>query len=318
MTGGRAWWLAAVAAQCAGAAAAAPPPTFPTDIRVERDVVFLAPGRTPRADLYHPTTVRPGGGFPAVVIIHGGGFNGGEKDARREITIGATLARAGILGMSIDYAVWHKGTTQRIWPRNLQDAKGAVLWLRRHADRLGIDPRRIGAIGGSAGGTLASLLALTGPEDGLEPPEEVSGADGVSSRVVCAVDLYGPADLLEYHDLKMLAASRAEAPDLYRQASPAWQVDAADSPVLILHGTADTTVPVAQSTAFARALATAGVEHELIVIDGAPHTFGFDYKGHDVATPVLRFLQRHLGGDHTNAAAPGPAAAPPPPRSPAD
>ncbi|NDC64022.1 MAG: hypothetical protein EBZ59_08600 [Planctomycetia bacterium] len=57
MTGGRVWWLAAVVAQWAGAAAAAPPPTFPPDVRVERDVVFLAPGRAPRADLYHPTIV---------------------------------------------------------------------------------------------------------------------------------------------------------------------------------------------------------------------------------------------------------------------
>nr|WP_074316733.1 prolyl oligopeptidase family serine peptidase [Singulisphaera sp. GP187] len=92
---------------------------------------------------------------------------------------------------------------------------------------------------------------MTGPDDGLDP----AGPDGeFSCRVQCAVDLYGPAELSEYHDLSMLGKSIEEASELYRKASPTSYADKHDPPVLILHGTADQTVALKQSELFAAAL----------------------------------------------------------------
>src|SRR5205085_5136651 len=135
------------------------------------------------------------------------------------------------------------------------------------------------------------LLAVTGPADGLDPAEP----DGkLSCRVQCAVDMYGPIDILQVRDTPMLGKTRAEAPDLYRAASPLSYLDRGDPPILILHGTADQTVPVSQSELFAAALKKAGVEHELILIEGAPHTFHLQPKQRDLRPLVLQFFDKHL------------------------
>lgn len=264
---------------------------FPDDVRVERDVAYLPANRKQKADLYFPMKVVPGARLPAVIVIHGGGFNDGDKDRRREINIASNLVRHGYVAMSIDYRLWNKGMKSPTWPQSVYDAKTAVRWLRTNAVRLGIDPDRIGAIGCSAGGNLVSMLALTGPADGLEPPD---GDASISTRVQCAVDFYGAVDLLNYHDMKMFLKTRKEDPESYRRASPIHYADKDDAPMLVVHGTADKTVHVSQSEALAKALATGGVEHELIVIPDAPHTFDLDYEPFDVKTPVLAFFDKHL------------------------
>jgi dipeptidyl aminopeptidase/acylaminoacyl peptidase len=108
------------------------------------------------------------------------------------------------------------------------------------------------------------------------------------------VDLYGPAELLEYHDVKWLGKTRAETPELYRAASPTTYADKNDPPILILHGTADTTVALSQSELFAAALKKAGTEHELVVVEGAPHTFHLQPKQRDLRPLVLGFFDKHL------------------------
>ena len=261
----------------------------PVGVRIEWDVHYLAANRKEKADLYLPATLSKGQRAPAVVIIHGGGWNGGDKRAAREINIGTNLALRGYVGMSINYALCTEGRVT--WPQYLHDGKTAVRWLRKNADRLQIDPERIGVIGGSAGGNIAAMLALTGPGDGLDP---VGPYGEFSCRVQCAVDLYGPADLLEYHDVKMLGKTRAEAPELYRASSPTTYADKSDPPILILHGTADTTVAVKQSELFANALKQGGVEHELVIIEGAPHTFHLQPKQRDLRPLVLGFFDKHL------------------------
>ncbi|MFA6543212.1 MAG: alpha/beta hydrolase [Limisphaerales bacterium] len=259
--------------------------------RIEKDIAYLAPDRKEKADLYLPANSPAGARRPAVVIIHGGGWSGGDKGAAREINIGTNLALNGYVGLSINYVL--ATTNSPTWPRNLHDCKTAVRWLRKNAERLQVDPGHIGVIGGSAGGHLAAMLAVTGEKDGLDP----QGPYGeFSCRVQCAVDLYGPAELLDWHDISMLGRKRAEAPELYRAASPATYADRDDPPLLILHGTADKTVDLKQSVDFAAALKRVGARHELVIVEGAPHTFHLQPKQRDLRPVVLGFFDRHLKG----------------------
>jgi len=258
-------------------------------------VQFLPADRGERADLYFPLQMATNARLPAVVIIHGGGWRGGRRDAKREINIGSTLARNGYVGMSIDYML--SDQKQAVWPTNLWDCKRAVRWLRKNSARLGIDPERIGVIGGSAGGHLAAMVALTRPEDGLEPPAPDSD---ISSAVKCCVGMYGIADLGAYHDVTMLGKTFAEAPGLYRLASPVTYVRSNSPPFLILHGTADTTVKHEQSELLAARLKQAGVEHQLVLIPGAPHTFDLQPPQRDLRPVVLEFLNAHLKMEGAN------------------
>lgn len=258
------------------------------EIRTEHDVDFLGGGRKEKADLYLPANPQPGQKFPAVVIIHGGGWSGGEKRAAREINIGTTLALNGYVGMSIDYVLANSEHPGPTWPQNLHDCKTAVRWLRANAERLQVDPTHIGVIGGSAGGHLAAMVGLCGGE--LDPPGEGD------TRVQCAVDLYGPVLWFEQRDLAMFRKTRAEAPELYKQADPRSHIDPSDPPLLILHGTADKTVAVADSEALAAAMKAAGAAHQLEIIPNAPHTFHLQPKERDLRPLVLGFFDRHLKG----------------------
>jgi len=257
-------------------------------IHTEHDVDYLGGGRKEKADLYLPANPQPGQKFPAVVIIHGGGWAGGDKRAAREINIGTTLALNGYVGMSINYVLANKDQPGPTWPQNLHDCKTAVLWLRANAERLNVDPAHIGVIGGSAGGHLATMVGLTGSE--LNPPGEGD------CRVQCAVDLYGPVLCFEKRDLAMFRKTRAEAPELYQQADPRTHIDKNDPPLLILHGTADKTVPVADSEALAAAMKAAGATYQLEIIPDAPHTFHLQPKQRDLRPLVLGFFDKYLKG----------------------
>ncbi|EDY20395.1 peptidase S9 prolyl oligopeptidase active site domain protein [Chthoniobacter flavus Ellin428] len=261
----------------------------PTDIRLERGVSYLGAGRSELADLYLPLAIPQGQRVPAVVIIHGGGFTGGHRDAARELNIGSTLARNGYIGMSIDYVLADIG--RPTWPQNLYDCKTAVRWLRANADRLQIDPNHIGVIGGSAGGTLSSLVTLTQPNDGLDPQGPYGN---FPCQVQCGVDMYGIASMAEWHDSVMFGKTSEEAPDLYKKASPITYVRADSAPILILHGTADKTVDVSQSEKFAAELKAKGATYQVEIIPDAPHSFSLQPKQKDLRPLVLVFFDKYL------------------------
>ncbi len=261
----------------------------PTSVRIEKNIEYLPKERVEKADLYLP--VEDGKKHPGVLIIHGGGWTGGVKDAAREINIGTTLAAQGFVCLSIDYLLHNPASDQPCWPQNLHDCKTAVRWMRANADRLHLDVDHIGVIGGSAGGHLASMVGVTQPADGLDP----SGPYGDQScRVNCVVDMYGPVDVMEWKDIAALRGSRAAKPELYKQFSVPTYLDKNDPPFLILHGTADTTVDISQSEKFAQVLATHGIEHHLEIIPGAPHTFHLQPKQKDLRPLVLAFFDKHL------------------------
>lgn len=264
-----------------------PPP--PDGVVMEKNVVYLPAGRAETADLYLPAKRTKKDRSPAVVIIHGGGWIRGDKGAEREFNIGTTLALHGYVGMSINYLL---ATPEKpSWPQNLHDCMTAVRWLRKNAERLQVDPERVGAIGGSAGGHLTAMLAVLEPDDHLDPKAPYAE---FSCRVQCAVDLYGPSDLTKRPNVAMFAKGSAEAPELYRAASPIFYVKKSTPPLLIIHGTADKTVDISQSEQFAAALKKVGVPHELVVVEGAPHMFHLQPKQKDLRPIVLGFFDRHL------------------------
>ena len=148
------------------------------------------------------------------MIIHGGGWTGGDKGAGREINIGTTLAENGYVCMSINYALAKTG--KPTFPQNIQECKRAVRWLRKNADRFQLDAEHIGAIGGSAGGHLTALLAVSGPEVGIDPEVDAEYSCRIQAAVPmyphCAASWEGRVPPSPYSSLPMFAQSLAEAP----------------------------------------------------------------------------------------------------------
>jgi iduronate 2-sulfatase len=271
-------------------------PKPPFKVNVVKDVSYLGEGRSEKLDLYLPEddseTRRP-----AVVIIHGGGWHGGDKAAAREQNIGNSLAAAGYVCASINYRLSVKSDDlatrlREVWPHNLHDCKTAVQFLRKNADQYRIDAEHIGAIGGSAGGHLVAMLAVTEASDKLEPSGPYKE---FSSRIQAVVPMYG------VHDIPTLARGRENSlsdadadAELCRLASPVTYITPDDPPALILHGTKDALVPVEQSQILYARLQAAKVSTELIVIDGAPHSFHLQPAQRDLRPNVIDFFDQHL------------------------
>jgi acetyl esterase/lipase len=281
-------------------AAAAPKPV-PEGVKIERDMAYLGPERKEKLDLYQPSK-RPAGVLsPAVVIIHGGGWVGGDKAANREFVTGTTLAKAGYVCASINYWLAEKDR----WPTNLRDCKNAVRWLRVNSEKLQIDPKRIGVIGGSAGGHLALMVAYTAGDAGLDPKPLYPG---VPDDVSACVNMYGISNLAtrqgtdesgkpdgKYNlTTQLFPESATAAPEKWKLASPVSHIRKNSPPTLTLHGTADTTVDRDQSKELHEALTAAGVESRLIMVEGANHAWAFKTSKFDHTKDVVGFLDRHL------------------------
>ena len=234
------------------------------------NLAFLPAARSERLDLYvqyaRDFKVRR----PGVLFIHGGGFTGGDKAEYRSASVSADLARAGYVVVSCNYVLGPKDKPG-VWPRNIADCREAVRWMRANADALGLDPDRIAVAGGSAGGYLALMVGLSDDKTGPGGDPQAKH----SAKVAAVVDFYGVVNFSKHGKGDVPGVAAAE------QAAylPENQCDAQDPAVLILHGTADTTVDIAQSDAMAKALRAEKVPHEYVVVQGAPHTFDLHPKG---------------------------------------
>ena len=289
--------------------AAPTPPVAPEGVTIEREVSYLAPDRAEKLDLYLPAT-RPAGALsPGIVIIHGGGWSGGSKAGGREFEIGTTLAKAGYVCASVEY----RRTARDRWPTNVYDCKNGIRFLRTNAAKYGIDPAHIGVIGGSAGGHLALMVGLTDAVPALEPSTPYAG---VSDRVDAVVDMYGIADVRTGRktDAQGTPTDEPKAWDSVfgdhrpitdadrALASPTSHIGAKTPPVLILHGTRDTTVDRFESIDLDKTLTARNVPHQFILVEGAGHTFDLErWNGkklsRDLRPTVIAFFDRYLKAD---------------------
>jgi len=242
------------------------------------------PGYRPMiVDIYMPP--RPAKGpvtpKPLILYIHGGGWVGGHtRHGGALADFPAALARLageGFVVASLEYRL----AAEAPFPAQVQDARAALRFLKANATRFGIDPDRTGVWGGSAGGHLAALTALTCGVASLDPAN-TDAAPG-SECVQAAAIWYG------VFDFAALSASRpggqdsaaarlldCEGPcpaDKLAAASPVSYIDASDPPFLLIHGEQDKTVPVSQSVLGAEKLKAAGVPVESILLPGVDHSF---------------------------------------------
>ncbi len=231
----------------------------PETVRVERDIVYAKYGsREVQLDLYLPK--KPDAEkIPCIVCIHGGGWRSGDKN--RFAAIAAHLADKGFAVACIGYRL----LPEVEFPAPVVDCKAAVRWVRANAAKYGIDPDRIGAIGGSAGGHLVAMLGTSAKVAKLEGE---GGNPGVSSRVQAVVAMATPADMTRFGE-----RSGKVDKDLITLISPVTHVDQDAAPILLLHGTGDKTVPMEQSEMLLAKYRKAGVAAELVKIKDAPHAF---------------------------------------------
>jgi alpha-L-fucosidase 2 len=211
------------------------------------------------------------GPFPAVVLAHGGGWEAGDK-VTYLTPILEPLARAGFAWFSIDYRL----TPAVRHPRQLDDLRRAIRYVRHHASELRVDPRRLAMLGESASGQMVAQLAV-------EPCGGIPGAADLVDREPCtvaaAVSFYGVYDFLPMvpdasaRSLLVRLFGRArldeESRRLLRRYSPLYHAHAAMPPILLIHGTGE--MLWTQGVAFARRLEEVGADHELYRLDGAPH-----------------------------------------------
>lgn len=264
-----------------GAVAAARPAA------IERDVVFATPADAPplTLDAYLPRrTAQP---VPAVVLVHGGAFVGGAKDTAGMVAAARRLQDHGIAAFTVSYRL----APEHTYPAPVDDLAAAVAWLRDPAQQktFGVDPGRVGLLGTSAGATLALTL-------GARPAAEtgVRGVVALSAATLLTADglTLGATDPQEVRAaLAYLGCEKVDECPAGEPASPALAVTPASSPALIVTGTAES-IPLPHAERMAGALASAGVAHDLVTVEGDAH--GAHLLDDTVWARVLEFLDTHL------------------------
>jgi acetyl esterase/lipase len=219
--------------------------------------------------IFNPPRHAAGAPKPAIVFFFGGGWRSGtpgqfEQQCRY-------LASRGMVAMTADYRVASRHNVKAV--DCVRDAKSAIRWVRQNAARLGVDPKRIAAGGGSAGGHLAAAAGTIPDLD--EPGENLS----ISSRPNALV-LFNPALVLAPapgRPLSRAAADMRERAGIEpERVSPFHHVSRGAPPAIIFHGKADTTVPYATAELFAKKMTEMGNRCELVGFDGEAHGF-FNY-----------------------------------------
>jgi len=233
--------------------------------------------------------------LPVIVFIHGGGWRAGNKLSGLPRVL-PFVASGKYVGVSVEYRL----SGEAAWPAQIHDCKAAIRYIRANAERLQIDPEKIGVWGSSAGGHLVSLLGTSG---GVEELEGENGSSGKSSRVSCVVDFCGPSDFTGLLKLPggvapaavtaLLGGNLKDKRAEVIAASPVTHITRDDPPFLIVHGTKDPLVSLSQAETLYEKLKEAGVDATLLKIEGGGHGIG----GPEVGKRVAAFFDKHLRGE---------------------
>jgi len=259
--------LTALAMVAIASPAAAPP--YPPHMEGAVEQVYKRASNTDlKIYIFNPPGHSAKDKRPAIVFFFGGGWtNGNPAQFENQCRY---LASRGMVAMTADYRVASRQGVRAV--ECVRDAKSAIRWVRQNASRLGVDPNRIAAGGGSAGGHLAAAVGVI---DGLDEPTEDRK---ISSRPNALV-LFNPALVLA----PVPGLDSAKMPDLRERAgidpaaiSPWHHVRKGAPPTIIFHGKADTTVPYITAEMFASKMKEAGNRCELVGFDDAKHGF-FNY-----------------------------------------
>lgn len=235
---------------------------------------------------------------PAIVQIHGGAWVIGSKD-EQGIPLLNHLAHNGWVGFNVEYRL----SPRAKFPTHLIDCKRALAWIREHAEDYGVDPDFIVVTGGSAGGHLTALMALTANDPSFQP-----GFEDADTSVQAAVPFYGVYDLLDrekdqldtflrFLEELVMGSHPEQDPEGWASYSPIDRVHADAPPMMLLHGDNDVLVPVAGARRFAAALRR--VSRNPVVyaeLHGAQHAFEVFPSIRTVRT--IEYVERFLSFLH--------------------
>ncbi|MBL8621577.1 MAG: alpha/beta hydrolase [Myxococcales bacterium] len=251
-----------------------PLPRRPRDVTCVAHVAY-GPDRRQRLDVYrHADGAGP---RPVFLYVHGGGWVIGNKAQQGLLTV-HELARAGWVCVSINYRLSPRAT----FPDHLIDVKRALAWVRAHVAEHGGDPRFVMIGGGSAGGHLASLAALTANDPRYQP-----GFEEVDTSLAGCVSYYGVYDFTDgartfrHRAFRELVLARVvlkrplDDHDAYAAASPLAQLarPTAPPPFMVIHGTRDNLVPIRMAREFVRAARARGATVAFVELPLAHHAF---------------------------------------------
>ena len=253
---------------------------LPARLEARKGLVYATYGdRALQLDLYRPKSA-DGESLPAIVCIHGGGWWQGTRESHAHLA--QALADRGYVTATISYRL----SGEKPFPAQIEDCKAAVRFLRARADEFGIDRKRIGATGLSAGGHLAALLATSG---GVAELEGDGGHADRTSTIQAAVPMGAQSDFHAEHIqavkrtppakagekpniwVQFLNGTPSEVPETYALASPLTHLDASDPPMHFITGEQDREATHAEP--FRAKMRELEIPEGLTIIPDAPHGF---------------------------------------------
>ncbi len=267
-------------------------------VRVDHDVRYSDAGKRGLLDVYRPAD-RDVVGAPVLIQVHGGGWTFGSKD-QQGIPLMQRMAERGWVCVAINYRL----APRDAFPAQIIDVKKAIAWVKEHIEEYGGDPSYVVVTGGSAGGHLAALAALT-PND----PEYQPGFEGADTRVQAAVPFYGVYDFAgatglsnallmrdRYLAPKIVQRTWDDDPEVFEHGSPILRITSDAPDFFVIHGDRDTLVAVEQARLFVAALReTSKNSVAYAEFPGTQHAFDVfpSIRSEHVVRAVERYLEWH-------------------------